>query len=118
LALSDRTATLSISRSDGARWQIELAGVRYLKADEFREGNIIFEVEITVGCAPSREVLETLVSRPHEAAAPEYQDKYRAHIDALIEDVGTGRLTLVSLSSSYGCELIALCERASGTEVR
>jgi hypothetical protein len=117
LAVSDREATLSISRSDGVMWRIELAGVRYLKADDFREGNIIFAVEAMTGVEPPRDMVEALVSGPHEAAAQEHHDKHRAYIDGLVEQVATGSLTLLSLSSSYGCELRAVCEAVTAREV-
>ncbi|CAN5236800.1 hypothetical protein BH09PSE1_BH09PSE1_06870 [soil metagenome] len=98
-------------------WRIELSGVRYLKADDFRKGNIISNFEVVTGEKPSRAMLELLAPGPHGDAAPEYHDKYRVHIDTLMTRVTTGSFSLVSLTPSYGCDMIALCEKVAGAEV-
>jgi hypothetical protein len=118
LAVSDRAATFSITRSDGVPWRIDLSGVQRLKADDFREGNIISHVEAVTGEEPSRGLLEMLVMGPHQNAAQEYHDKHHALIDALVQRVMAGSLSLLSITPSYGCEVIALCETVSASEVR
>lgn len=115
--MSDRAATFSITRGDGVPWRIDLAGVQYLKADDFREGNIISSLQVVTGKEPPRASLEMLVLGPHQDAPQEYHDKHRAFIDALVERVMAGRLSLVSITPSYGCEVIALCETVSASEV-
>ena len=118
LAVSERAAMLSIVRSDGVAWRIELSGVRYLKADDFRQGNIIARFDVVTGVEPSRELIEALVPGPHETAAQEYHDKHRAHLDTLVGQVTSGSLNLVTLTPSYGCEVIVVCEKVAGAEVR
>lgn len=118
LSVFERTATLSIVRYDGVRWQIELSGVRYLRADGFREGNIISHCEVVTNAEPSRALLEAVASGPHESAAQEYHDQYRLFIDGIAEQVKSGHLSLLSVEPSYGCDVLAICERAEATEVR
>lgn len=118
LAVSERAATLSICRSDGVVWQVKLSGLLCLKADDFREGNIIAQFQAITGAEPPRELLESVDIAPHQSAAQEYQDKYRAHIDALVAQVAAGSLSLVSITASYGCNLIAICEGVTGAEIR
>jgi len=118
LSVFERTATVSIVRADGVRWRIELSGVRNLKADNFREGNIISHCEVVTGAEPSRELLQAVAKGPHEAAAQEYHDRYRMFIDGLVEQVKSGRLSLLNIEPSYGCDVIAICERVEAIEVR
>ena len=118
LSVFERTATLSIVRYDGTRWQIELSGVRHLKADDFREGNIISHCEVVTNSEPSRALLEAVASGPHESAAQEYHDQYRLFIDGIVEQVKSGSLSLLSVEPSYGCDVLAVCERIEATEVR
>lgn len=117
LAVADRTATLSIIRSDGVAWRVELSGVLYLKADGFREGNTICNFTAVTGAEPSRELMEVLIPAPHEDAAQKHHDKHRAHVDTVADRVTAGSLSLVSLTPSYGCEVLAVCEAVAATEV-
>ncbi|MDO9431901.1 MAG: hypothetical protein Q7T84_11440 [Phenylobacterium sp.] len=117
MAVAAQGATLSVLRSDGVSWRIELFGVRYLRADEFREGNIICNLEAYSGTQPPRSVIESLLGAPQENVAGEYSEKHRVFIDQMIAHVIEGRLTLVVLTPSYGCELSALCERLKASAV-
>lgn len=118
LSVSERTATLSVVRHDGALWRIELSGVRHLKADDFREGNIISYCEVVTNAEPSRALLEAVANGPHETAAQEYQDQYRLFIDDLSEQIRSGRFSLFYVEPSYGCEVLAICEKVEANAVR
>lgn len=118
LSVSKGTATFSLVRSDGTPWRIELEGVRYLRADDFREGNIISCCEAVTKVDPPRNLLEALAGSPHELAAQEYHDKYRLFIDDLAEQIRTGGLTLLVIEPSYGCVFLAITERVMTFEVR
>ena len=118
LSVSKAAARLSLVRSDGIRWLIKLEGVRYLRADHFREGNIVSRCRAITKADPPREVLEALASGPHELAATEHHEKYRLFIDDLAEHVRDGGLTLLIIEPSYGCDLLALSETVEASEVR
>jgi hypothetical protein len=117
LSVFERTATVSIVRADGVRWRIELSGVRHLKADDFREGNIISYCEVVTTTEPPRELLMAVARGPDGAAAQEYHDRYRRFIDGLVEQIKSGHLSLLYIEPSYGCDVIAICERIEAIEV-
>ncbi len=118
LSVFERTATISIMRYDGVRWQIDLSGVRHLKADGFCEGNIISYCEVVTNTEPSRELLEAVARGPHRDAAQHYHDQYRIFIDGIVEQVKCGSLSLLYIEPSYGCDVLAICERVEAAEVR
>ncbi len=117
LSVSGKTASLSIMRYGGELWRIELSGVRHLKADDFREGNAISFCEVVSNTEPSHTLLETVASGPHEAAAEEHHDRYRLFINGMADDVRTGKLSLLYIEPSYGCQVIAVCERVEARQV-
>lgn len=116
LAVAERTATISIRRSDGAHWRIELSGVIALKADGFREGNIVSHLEVVCGALPQRQWIDALPA-PDVAAASEYHDRHQTVVEEMMDRVTRGSLNLVSVVPSYGCDFLALCERVAGTEL-
>jgi hypothetical protein len=118
LSVFERTATVAVVRADGVGWRIELSGVQHLKADDFREGNIISYCEVVTNAEPSRELLMAVAGGPHVSAAQEYHDQYGLFIDDLVEQVRSGRLSLLYIEPSYGCDVIAICERVDAMEVR
>ena len=117
LTVAEGGATLTLSHPGGRDWTIELQGVRHLRADNFREGNIIAELEIITGIAPPRSQVEVLAERPHEGAAQTFHDEHRAYVDHLVEQVSAGQLMFLSLNPSYGCELLVVCENVRASEV-
>lgn len=117
LSVAETTATLSLVEADGRRWSVGLTGVRYLKADDFRQGNIVLDLELITGGPLPRAWLEKLLPAPHPEVAAVYRDAHRAHLDELEAGIAAGALTLVVLSPSYGCELLAICEACRGVEL-
>ena len=82
-------------------WELHLCGLRNMRADDFREGNIIFEVIVYNKMTPPIEFLRSLFG-VSQSDIPEYFHK-------ILLDLRSGQSTLVHLSPSYGCELTALC---------
>jgi hypothetical protein len=99
IAVSDRDAQLSIRSVDGERRVVALHGVAHLKLDDFRQGNIISNLWwLTV---PEALRVEHVARR-------------------LTEHFGQNlpvELFVFILDSSYGAELIALCELAEVSEL-
>ncbi|MBV8536415.1 MAG: hypothetical protein JO128_12525 [Alphaproteobacteria bacterium] len=91
------------------RYVMELAGVEGLIGNEFRQGNIIFDVKIVRGVAPDMEALRSLFEPPHPTAPAKYQDEYGSFLDKHAERIKNGDLSLVRVESSYGCSIISLC---------
>lgn len=71
-----------------------------LKADDFRQGNIVFEGIIYQGQASPREVL----AYAYDYELPEEE----VHLQAAMERVRSEKLYSIELTSSYGCELCAV----------
>ena len=117
LSVAETTATLALVEVDGRRWTVELTGVSYLKADDFRQGNVVLDLAVVTGEPPPRAWLEQLLPAPHPEVAAAYHDAHRAHLDELEAGIAAGALTLVVLSPSYGCELLAICEGCRGVEL-
>lgn len=117
LSVTETTATLSLVEVDGRRWSVELTGVRHLKADDFRQGNIVLDLEVVTGEPPPPRWLEKLLPAPHPEAAAQHHDAHRSHVDEVSAGIAAGALMLVVLSPSYGCELWAICEACRGIEL-
>jgi len=55
--------------------------------------------------------LTFLLDPPHPSVAEPFRKSYEEGIVRVAGDIEAGRATLVSITPSYGCELVALCER-------
>ena len=113
--VSKSDATLFITRVDDTRWRLDLVGVSQLRADDFRQGNIISHLEVISGTAPPREWLAELIGPPHPSAAREYHDKHRDSLDRMSRSVENGEVSLLVVTPSYGCDLLALCTGVRAT---
>ena len=102
-------AILSLERENGEAWEIRLAGVEALQMDDFRQGNIVSSVELTMGTSPEPAPFERLFGKPHPSAAAKYQEAFGQLILRKMAMVEEGTATLLVLASSYGADLVALC---------
>ena len=87
----------------GRAYRLRMKGLRRLLCNEFREGNIILSLSIERRMRPDLRWLRHLLGRT--------KDEDRLVAEAA-RAVAEGRLTLVTIVPSYGCELAALCESA------
>jgi hypothetical protein len=106
--------TLHIRASDvrGGRHTIELHGLSRLLAAEFREGNIILDVQIETAMPPDEQTIRHLAGEHHASVGEPHRSKHESYVRRLIQSVASGELTLVTIGSSYGCSLAALCQKA------
>jgi hypothetical protein len=100
----DDAVVIGFVRESGDTSRLLLGQVQRLRTFDFREGNIVLEVDEVCGVAPSVALLQRLF----DLGADERPDYLRAAI-ARIEE---GTLKLIHIVPSYGCELIALCGEA------
>ncbi len=104
--------TLHIRTRDvrGGQHTIELYGLSLLLADDFRQGIIILDVRFETAMPPDEQAIMHLAGEP--PANEPYRSKHESHVRRLIRSVASGELTLVTIGSSYGCSLTALCQKA------
>jgi hypothetical protein len=93
---------LRISTVDGSLYRVELLGVERLRADNFREGNIVLDMTVRSGQSVNERDLLTVLSI-------EDASKHQDFVDSFVKRVRSGSLSLVEINPSYGCALACLC---------
>ena len=90
---------------------IVLSDVTLLKADNFREGNIVLDVCIYTGTSQDavdlRDELEDLYGL-REIKVDKTKEKLQAALKQEADKIAAGDLALITINPSYGCSLIAL----------
>jgi len=113
IAVERGAATLGLARSNGEAFELKLEGVEALQADDFRLGNIVFGLEVVRGKPPAcfglKERLERLFPSPHAAAAATYHARHAEFLAGVLARIEDGSATMVVISASYGCDLVAIC---------
>lgn len=105
--------TVLLRTLGGERLIMDLIGVEAFACDDFREGNIILDVQIVSGIAPNENSLDRLYGVPHNAAEQAHHDRHQLFLAHKIERIAKGLLSLVAISPSYGCALSAVCQEVS-----
>ena len=121
VAVSDGTAAFGLAHVDGRRFRLNLSGVEALSINDFREGNIILELQVLsasdfekagLSAGDVRAMLEVLFPRPHANAAPNYHEAYDGFLQSQHERIDQGLAKLVLLDPAYGADLVAFCASA------
>lgn len=106
----DDYAEIRLRTVSGIQYRANLHGLKYLRCDDFREGNIILDCSVFSNAMPPEGVLRRLFDlNPQDDAE---------HLRTVARSVSNGDLALLSISPSYGCELTALSESVEFREVR
>lgn len=82
--------------------RIVFRGVERLRADDFREGNIILDVTVQSGKSVDKAGVLFALSMEDERRHP-------AFFDSVIGRIERGELMLVQVNPSYGCMFACLC---------
>jgi hypothetical protein len=108
--LADEQATLFLRRSNGVDSILNLHGLKVLQMEDFREGNIIFDVEVITGTEPKdASLLNRLFPAPHPSAASTFHDSHAACLAGHMAGIVAGETALIVVTPSYGADLVALC---------
>lgn len=99
---SNNSLCLICRGTDQAEWRVTIPKIVRLRADNFRQGNIIFGIRVLSAATCSEETMRRL-------------EEYSAADDATgptvaLENARKNRWSMLELGSSYGCELLALFE--------
>jgi hypothetical protein len=106
-------ATLALTTDKGDEYQLDLIGVEGLRVDDFKEGNIILELRVIGGRDPSAYDFNRQMDRLDPTPGPNvdrsYHDARSARVEKTRARIIAGGAALVSIISSYGCDLVSLC---------
>ena len=91
------------------KYEFYFNDVKYLRCSPFRQGNIIFDVNVWCGTEYSPDELREALEMKSE--------KSKLYIENTSKAISEGRLTLFQVNPSYGCELICLCGSYSISEL-
>jgi hypothetical protein len=94
----------------GMRFVMRLVGLSRLISDEFREANIIFDIAIFRGEPPPAELVGALLGELHPSVGSPYREQHQLAIEECTRRIAENETTLVNISPSYGCGLLALCQ--------
>lgn len=97
---SENTLVLYCKTADGKSCNVTIPGLVRLRANNFNEGNIIFELNFHRGSGCPEDLIKKLRG---------YDDITNAEtLSADMRNVEERNWTLLELTSSYGCDLLAL----------
>jgi hypothetical protein len=105
-----RSCTLHIA-SEADEIYIVLSGVKFLLCDNFRVGNIIFELSEVSGITDLE--ARKLIGLP---LAGDITPQQVQSIQSIKDAMSSGLLRFVQLHSSYGAEVCVLCEALTVTD--
>ncbi|MCX6972329.1 MAG: hypothetical protein NTV93_19570 [Verrucomicrobia bacterium] len=97
----NKTLALHCRDVKNRTYEICIPKIQSLKADNFLEGNIIFEINLYSGSECSPELVAKVKSYNNEASTFLQRD---------LELIASQKWTLIELVSSYGCDLLALSQ--------
>jgi|ERR1700694_2154519 len=103
--LVDANDNLTLTCSDGEKgktYQIKVPNIEYLYAENFRQGNIIFNIYFFVGSQSSTDLLR----KASGMGDPQFQ----AAFESLVKRVSNERWLTINIIPSYGCDLIGVAK--------
>ncbi len=103
---SQNTAYVLLNDRQGAEFNLVLSGVEKLRAQDFREGNIILDVSVYNSSQIDDRELCELYDLGAEGASQNFLNSLKARI---VENDSV----LVQINPSYGCSLLALCRNVT-----
>ena len=91
-------AKLHFRTPEGETHEMTLSGVERLKCDNFLQGNIVLGVYLIDSERKAEAVLKWILDEPPS----EYSRR-------LAGEIGEGKLCVIHITPSYGCELACVC---------
>jgi hypothetical protein len=120
----DGDLSLYCRAADAKIYKMIVPAIERMRADNFLQGNTIFDIFVYAGKDCPRKAVEDLycyTNEPREHRYSRDENLMGTWIQAKLEKITRERWTLISLGSSYGCELLALsrlpAERITISEV-
>lgn len=110
IELVEKSAAVGLQDYNGSKYRLHLLGIEALLANQFRQCNIIFSLEVTTGTALDIGDIRLLWPEPHPSATAEYREKDVIFVEGQRSRIALGEAVWINLVSSYSCDLIAVCE--------
>jgi len=107
LSPSDQSLTIFCQTVDKLDYVIRVPSLVRFRGDDFREGNIIFDISIREGRAIPPSAVRKVWSYDDAAA-----DKF---LTSRLEEIGRGKWALLEVTSSYGGQLLAISRSAASS---
>ena len=102
---------LSFTSVEGEIFQIILRNTQMLKCDNFRNGNTVFDISELKSNEVSRHALERLACHDDiEYVRGLNEDGLTKETERIREIIRSG-MKYIEMGSSYGADLLAICER-------
>lgn len=92
--------TINIFTCSDVKNVIELCGVKYLKCNDFRQGNVVCEILIQFG--------EVFESRDLNFLLDIDQESKSDYLNKVKDDVLNGRSKVFKVNPTYGCAIVGL----------
>jgi|SRR6185437_1753387 len=102
LVLTDGGLQIDCESTTGQRFRLSLQDLVRVRADNFREGNIILEIRRYRGASCPAALIKTAFGAENDGSTD--------WLSGITDQIRRDDWTLVVLESSYGCELVALAK--------
>ena len=99
----NKIATVLFRSENGQRHELLLKEVEHLVANDFREGNIVLDVEIYDGESFDSRLISEIYGKNYPHCHPGFESEIR-------RKVKNDELKLVSVNPSYGCSLLCIAK--------
>jgi hypothetical protein len=102
ILLPAQRCSLFIETESKQSHRVVLLGVERLRADDFREGNIILDLTVHGGKSVEKADVLFALSMDDEKRHPDF-------FNSIMERIHRGELSLLQINPSYGCVFSCLC---------
>jgi hypothetical protein len=114
ISVAEKSATLFLRQTNNEEYVLDLDGLEVLHMEDFRQSNIISNVEVVTLRAPDGDVaFDRLFGAPHPTADPIYHEQYAAAVELQQNRIKSGETKLLIVVPSWGADLLAICREVT-----
>lgn len=112
----ERDIRLSFESENGECFNVTLHSCKLFRCDNFRQGNVVFELSELKADKVSRHDVERLVCLDDvEYVRNLNEERLTEDTDKIFDLIRSRKMKFIKMGSSYGAELFALCKEAKVT---
>jgi len=100
MRVAGKALQLFLTTTDKRKFIVTIPNIIRMRADNFLEGNIVFDISVYQNAECSEGKLKSLYGYNEEQA--------QKYLSKNLREIAEKNLSLFQLGSSYGCELLAL----------